>query len=70
MICDDITKRAVVYLLSRGQATQAEAAKLSGRSRQIVRHWAKDLPDARAALLKAQWAKAQKYATSNREETQ
>lgn len=65
MIDDCSTKRAVVYLLSRGQATQAEAAKLSGRSRQIVRHWARDLPDTRATLLKAQWVKAQKYATSD-----
>jgi hypothetical protein len=63
MTDDDITKKAVLHLLERGLATQSEAAHLAGRSRQIVRHWAKDLPDARAQYLKEQWAKALKSAS-------
>jgi len=56
---EDTIKHAVLTILSRGQATGAEAAKLSGRSRQLVRHWAKELPkDSRAEYLRKQWAEA------------
>lgn len=41
---DPAAKRAARKLLSRGIATQAEVAKLAGVSRQLVRHWAKDIP--------------------------
>lgn len=59
MTSDDTTKAAALYLLKRGLATQSEAAHLAGRSRQIVRHWAKDLPpDARAEYLAKMWEKA------------
>ena len=60
---DDTTKRAVQFLLKRGVASYIELAQLSGRSRQIVRHWAKDLPDTRAEYLARQWAKAIKSAS-------
>jgi hypothetical protein len=55
---DDSTKAAVLKLLKRGQVTQSEAARLAGRSRQIVAHWAKGLPDARAEYLAKLWARA------------
>lgn len=58
MTRNDTIKKAVRDLLSRGQATQAEAAKLAGQSRQLVRHWAQDLEPAREQLLKEQWAAA------------
>lgn len=58
MTSEDTTKAAAIYMLKRGLATQSEVAHLAGRSRQIVRHWAKDFPDARAEYLKALWAKA------------
>lgn len=59
---DDTMKKAVLKLLRRGLVTQSEAARLAGRSRQIVAHWAKGLPDARAEYLTKQWAKALKSA--------
>lgn len=56
MTNDDITKAAVLKLLRRGLVNQSEAAKLAGRSRQLVRHWAKDLPDdAREKYLSKLW---------------
>jgi hypothetical protein len=58
MTSDDITKAAVIYMLERGLASYQELAELSGRSRQIIHHWAKDYPDARAEYLKAKWDKA------------
>jgi transposase len=58
MTDDSITKSAAIHLLRRGYATQSEIAKLSGRSRQIISHWAKEYPDARADYLAAQWEKA------------
>lgn len=60
MTNDDTTKKAVLSLLKRGLATQSEAAALAGRSRQIVRHWVKDMPDARGAYLAKQWQMALK----------
>lgn len=58
MTNDDITKAAALYMLRRGLANYSEIAQLSGRSRQIVAHWAKDYPEARAEYLAEQWAKA------------
>lgn len=55
---DDTTKAAAQYLLRHGLATNAEIAELSGRSRQIVAHWAKEFPDARAERLQKVWARA------------
>lgn len=63
MTSDDTTKKAVLDILSRGLATKSEAARLCGRSRQIVRHWARELPDARAEYLAEQWAIALKRAS-------
>lgn len=60
MTDDDTTKAAAIYLLKRGLATYAEIAKLSGRSRQIVAHWAKDCPDAREKHLAKLWDRATK----------
>lgn len=60
MTSDDTTKRAALYLLKRGLATQSEVARLAGRSRQIVAHWAKDMPDARAEYLAKVWQQASK----------
>lgn len=60
-IDDSTTKKAVLSLLRRGLATPSEAARLAGRSRQIVAHWAKDLPaDSRATYLAKVWQKAMK----------
>ncbi len=58
MTSDDTTKAAAIAMLRKGLATQSEIARLSGRSRQIVAHWAKDYPDARAEYLAKTWEKA------------
>jgi hypothetical protein len=57
---DDTTKRAAIYMLRHGLATYIEVANLSGRSRQIVRHWAleHDCPDSRADRLARTWEAA------------
>jgi hypothetical protein len=60
MTSDDTTKRAALYLLKRGLATQSEVARMAGRSRQIVAHWAKDMPDARTEYLAKVWQQASK----------
>lgn len=61
------TKAAVLYLLSRGLATFAEAGRLAGKPRQTIRWWAKDLPEgeARDAHLAKQWKQAQAWAAEN-----
>jgi len=41
---DHAAKRAALKLLARGLVTEAEAARLAGVSRQLVHHWAKDIP--------------------------
>ena len=53
-------KRATQYLLENGLVSCAEAAKISGRSRQIIWHWAKELDaeSARENRLKKLWARA------------
>ena len=43
LIDHDAGKRAAQYLLRSGLASYAEIAAISGRSRQIVWHWAKEL---------------------------
>ena len=55
---DDSTKAAAIYMLERGLASYVEIANLSGLSRQIVAHWGKDYPDARAEYLARTWARA------------
>ena len=62
MTSDDIIKRAALSLLARGLVTQSEAARLAGISRQLMRHWAKDIPcdRNRDAYLGKLWAKATK----------
>lgn len=54
---DDSIKQAALKLLSRGLVTQAEAARLADVSRQLVRHWAKDMPDRRDDYLARLWVK-------------
>lgn len=51
----DDTKRAALKLLRRGLVTQSEAAKLAGVSRQLMRYWAQDIPDARPGYLAQIW---------------
>jgi predicted transcriptional regulator len=58
---DAITKAAALYLLERGLASYSEVAELSGRSRQIVRHWAKDHATARQKHLAKLWARALRH---------
>lgn len=62
MASDDTTspeKRAALALLSKGLVTQAEAARLAGVSRQLVRYWSKAIPldRNREAVLAKLWAK-------------
>jgi hypothetical protein len=48
MTDQDTNKAAALRLLKRGLVTQSEAANLAGVSRQLMRHWARDIPkDAR-----------------------
>jgi hypothetical protein len=62
MTSDTSTKAAALYLLARGLATQSEAAKLAGVSRQVVRFWAQqagvDCAKKRARALAAAWREA------------
>jgi len=63
MADDDTMKRAAQYMLRKGLAHPIEIAELSGRSKQIIRIWQQQYPDARAEFLKQQWAKAVKWAS-------
>jgi hypothetical protein len=56
----DAVKRAAQQLLSEGLATYAEVATISGRSRQIVRYWARELDaeSARQEHLAKLWREA------------
>lgn len=58
----DLDKLACTWLLERGLCTPAEAARLSGRSRQIARHWAGKGPGhhAREEYLKRQFARVKR----------
>ena len=57
-------KRATQYLLKNGLISCAEAAKISGRSRQIIHVWAKELDaeSARENRLAKLWARALRQA--------
>jgi hypothetical protein len=66
MTDDDTTKRACLYMLERGLASYSELERLSGRSKQIIAHWAKQYPDARAEFLEKKWQKALLSADKNR----
>lgn len=59
---DPAAKAAAVALLSKGLITPAEAARLAGVSRQLLRHWAKDIPVKRNrdAVLAKLWRQAMK----------
>jgi transposase-like protein len=41
---DPAAKAAALALLTKGLASQSEVARLAGVSRQLVRHWAQDIP--------------------------
>lgn len=55
----DATKRAAQSLLREGLASYAEIAAISGRSRQIIHVWGKNLDaeSARQARLTKLWAR-------------
>lgn len=57
---DPAAKRAAVSLLSRGLVTKSEAAELAGVSRQLIQHWAKDIPveQSRREVVSKLWRKA------------
>lgn len=57
---DPAAKAAAIALLSKGLITTAEAARLAGISRQLLRHWAKDIPVKRnrEAVLAKLWRQA------------
>lgn len=57
---DPAAKAAAVALLTKGLASQSEVARLAGVSRQLVRHWAKDIPVERNrdAVLTKLWRQA------------
>jgi predicted HTH domain antitoxin len=59
---DEATRRAAIALLSRGDITAPEAAKLAGVSRQLMAHWIKragvDWRRIRDARLLKAWRKA------------
>jgi hypothetical protein len=57
MTNDDTTKKAALYLIRQGLGV-ADVARLAGRSRQIVAHWEKGLPETRAEYLAKAWARA------------
>lgn len=54
---DPAAKAAAVALLTKGLASQSEVARLAGVSRQLVRHWALDIPVERNrnAVLSKLW---------------
>lgn len=60
MTSDDTTKKAALSLLRKGLVNQSEAARLAGVSRQLMRHWAREIPvdAARNSLLSKLWRQA------------
>jgi len=54
----DTTKAACLYMLERGLVNPIELERLSGRSRQIIRIWAKEHPKARDEYLARMWDRA------------
>lgn len=57
---DPAAKAAAIELLTKGMATKSEVARLAGVSRQLVEHWAKDIPIKanRSAAVSALWRRA------------
>jgi hypothetical protein len=53
----DTIKAAALKLLAKGLITKAEAARLSGISRQLIGHWARNMPvdQAREAVVLKLW---------------
>jgi hypothetical protein len=54
---DPAAKAAAISLFTKGLVSQSEAARLADTSRQLVRHWAADIPidQARDAVLAKLW---------------
>lgn len=54
---DPAAKAAAIALLTKGLASQSEVARLAGVSRQLVKHWARDVPIERNrnAVLSKLW---------------
>ena len=54
---DPAAKRAALALLTKGLITHAEATKLAGVSRQLMRHWVREIPFERNrdAILAKLW---------------
>ena len=59
---DPAARAAALKLLRRGLASQSEVARLAGVSRQLMGHWAQDIPlnDVRNAVLAKLWRRALK----------
>lgn len=57
---DPAAKAAAIALLTKGLASQSEVARMAGVSRQLVRHWAQDIPVERnrEAVLTKLWRQA------------
>lgn len=57
---DPAAKAAAISILSRGLATKSEVARLAGVSKQLMQHWAADIPVEanRNAVLAKLWRKA------------
>lgn len=64
MTCKDSTRAAVLKLLAAGEMTQAEAARVSGESKQLIKYWADraalNCVDSREARLARLWEKVAK----------
>jgi predicted transcriptional regulator len=56
---DPKAKAAAISILSRGLATKSEVARLAGISKQLMHHWAKEVPvdRARNTVLTKLWHK-------------
>jgi hypothetical protein len=56
---DPAAKAAAISILSQGLATKSEAARLAGVSKQLMQHWAQDIPVERArnTVLTKLWRK-------------
>lgn len=57
---DPAAKAAAIAILTQGLASQSEVARLAGVSRQLVRHWSKEIPVEanRNAVLTKLWRQA------------
>ena len=56
---DPAAKAAAIDLLMRGLISKSEAARLAGVSKQLVQHWARDIPvdRNRNAVISKLWRK-------------